>query len=157
MDSVAHVVPARGTVPKLGVLLGVVYGDIGTSPRYAFKSCLDLLHGHAAAEWEVLGLLSLIFWALMLIVTVKYVLVVMRADNRGEGGILALMVLAQRVSVGARTRAGLALIEVAGACLLFGDGVITPAISVLGVSKTWGATPRVGLPGGQIARPAPRP
>ena len=134
MDSVAHAVPARGTAPKLGVLLGVlgvVYGDIGTSPLYAFKSCLDLLHGRAAAEWEVLGLLSLIFWALVLIVTFKYVLLVMRADNGGEGGILALMVLAQRVSVSARTRAGLALIGVAGACLLFGDGVITPAISVL--------------------------
>ncbi len=134
MDSVAHAVPARGTAPKLGALLavlGVVYGDIGTSPLYAFKSCLDLLHGRAAAEWEVLGLLSLIFWALVLIVTLKYVLLVMQADNRGEGGILALMVLAQRVSVSARTRAGLALIGVAGACLLFGDGVITPAISVL--------------------------
>jgi len=72
MDSVAHALPARGTAPKFSVLLGVVYGDIGTSPLYAFKSCLDLLHGHAAAEWEVLGLLSLV-----LIVTVKYVLLVM--------------------------------------------------------------------------------
>ena len=134
MNIVSDVIPRRETTPKFGVLLGVlgvVYGDIGTSPLYAFKSCLDLLHGHAAAEWEVLGLLSLIFWALVLIVTIKYILLVMRADNRGEGGILALMVLAQRVSVGARTRVGLSLIGIAGACLLFGDGVITPAISVL--------------------------
>jgi KUP system potassium uptake protein len=82
-------------------------------------------------RWEILGVLSLIFWALVLIVTVKYVMVVMRADNRGEGGILALMALAQRAVRNARTRHILQLIGIGGACLFFGDGVITPAISVL--------------------------
>jgi KUP system potassium uptake protein len=112
----------------LGVL-GIVYGDIGTSPLYAFKASLD--HFAGFQRWEVLGILSLIFWSLILVVTVKYVLLVMRADNRGEGGILALMALAQRVSQGDRIRGVLALLGITGACLLFGDGVITPAISVL--------------------------
>ena len=135
MDGVAGRTRAGATTSvRLGPLLavlGVVYGDIGTSPLYAFKACLDLLKGGSLVQEEILGLLSLIFWALILIVTVKYVILVMRADNRGEGGILALMVLAQRVSTGPRTRAALALVGTAGACLLFGDGVITPAISVL--------------------------
>jgi KUP system potassium uptake protein len=112
-------------------VLGVVYGDIGTSPLYAFKASLALVSQRAPAAWEVMGVLSLLFWSLLLIVTVKYVLLVMRADNRGEGGILALMALAQRVSAGARTRWALGLIGIGGACLFFGDGLITPAISVL--------------------------
>ena len=78
-----------------------------------------------------MGILSLIFWSLILIVTLKYVMLVMRADNRGEGGILALMALAQRVSVGRSVKNAIALVGIAGACLFFGDGVITPAISVL--------------------------
>jgi KUP system potassium uptake protein len=112
-------------------VLGVVYGDIGTSPLYAFKASLQLFDGVPLAEAEVYGILSLFFWSLILIVTVKYVTLVMRADNHGEGGILALMALAQRVSVGTGTRNTLALVGIAGACLFFGDGVITPAISVL--------------------------
>jgi KUP system potassium uptake protein len=114
----------------LGVL-GVVYGDIGTSPLYAFKASLDLFKGVAITNVEVLGILSLIFWSLALIVTIKYVMLVMSADNRGEGGILALMALAQRVATGTGMRQGLALVGIAGACLFFGDGIITPAISVL--------------------------
>ena len=115
----------------LGVL-GVVYGDIGTSPLYALRASLDHFNGYGGvAEGEVLGVLSLVFWALVLIVTVKYVALVMRADNRGEGGILALMALAQRVTRGARMRTVLGLIGIGGASLFFGDGVITPAISVL--------------------------
>ena len=114
----------------LGVL-GVVYGDIGTSPLYAFKASLDLFKGVPITTLEVYGILSLIFWSLVLIVTVKYVMLVMRADNRGEGGILALMALAQRVSVGTALRNTLALVGIVGACLFFGDGIITPAISVL--------------------------
>jgi KUP system potassium uptake protein len=114
----------------LGVL-GVVYGDIGTSPLYAFKASLDHFRAGGVASWEVLGILSLIFWSLILIVTVKYVLLVMRADNHGEGGILALMALAQRVSRGRHTRNILAFVGIVGTCLFFGDGVITPAISVL--------------------------
>lgn len=120
--------------PRLGVLLavlGVVYGDIGTSPLYAFHASLVLLQPHPINAPEILGILSLIVWSLILIVTVKYVTLVMRADNRGEGGILALMALAQRVSKLASTRRGLALVGIVGASLFFGDGVITPAISVL--------------------------
>jgi KUP system potassium uptake protein len=112
-------------------VLGVVYGDIGTSPLYAFKASLELFQGMPVAVPEIMGILSLIFWSLVLIVTVKYVMLVMHADNRGEGGILALMALAQRVSVGTGMRNALALIGIAGACLFFGDGIITPAISVL--------------------------
>jgi KUP system potassium uptake protein len=125
---------ARRAPLQLGVLLsvlGVVYGDIGTSPLYAFKASLEHFTDSGVGEWEVLGILSLIFWSLVLIVTVKYVLLVMRADNRGEGGILALMALAQRVAESPRLKATLALVGIGGACLFFGDGVITPAISVL--------------------------
>jgi KUP system potassium uptake protein len=122
------------SAPRLGVLmavLGIVYGDIGTSPLYAFKASLQLFDPTQTTAVEIMGVLSLIFWSLIIIVTVKYVFLVMRADNRGEGGILALMALAQRVSVGAATKRALALVGIAGACLFFGDGVITPAISVL--------------------------
>jgi len=122
---------ATPRLPVLLAVLGVVYGDIGTSPLYALKACFDLMPNHVVATWEVLGLLSLIFWALFLIVTVKYVMLVMRADNHGEGGILALMALAQRVTHSERLRGLLALVGICGACLFFGDGVITPAISVL--------------------------
>ena len=114
----------------LGVL-GIVYGDIGTSPLYALKASLEHFTEPGVGRIEILGVLSLIFWALVLTVTVKYVLLVMRADNNGEGGILALMAVAQRGCSGARMRAFLGLIGIGGACLFFGDGVITPAISVL--------------------------
>ena len=112
-------------------VLGVVYGDIGTSPLYALKASLVHFSDVGVTRIEILGVLSLIFWSLILIVTVKYVLLVMRADNHGEGGILALMALAQRGTSGAAMRTALGLIGVGGACLFFGDGVITPAISVL--------------------------
>jgi KUP system potassium uptake protein len=112
-------------------VLGVVYGDIGTSPLYAFKASLQFFSNAAITPTEVLGILSLIFWSLVFIVTVKYVTLIMHADNRGEGGILALMALAQRVSVGTGVRKTLTLVGIAGACLFFGDGLITPAISVL--------------------------
>jgi KUP system potassium uptake protein len=112
-------------------VLGVVYGDIGTSPLYAFQASIDHFRHHGGALWEVLGILSMIFWSLVLIVTVKYVSLVMRADNRGEGGILALTALAQRVVTSPRVRRLLGLVGVCGACLFFGDGMITPAISVL--------------------------
>ncbi len=130
------VIPTVGhkSLPKASMLLavlGVVYGDIGTSPLYAFKTSLQLFHDVPITETEIMGILSLIFWSLILIVTIKYVLLVMRADNHGEGGILALMAMAQRVSSGAHMRRVLALVGIAGACLFFGDGIITPAISVL--------------------------
>ena len=137
MNQVSHADSAklqRG-LPKLGALigvLGVVYGDIGTSPLYAFKAILALFGGRAISNGEIIGCLSLIFWSLILIVTLKYVLLVMRADNRGEGGILALMALAQRSITSKRMHWAVALTGIGGACLLFGDGAITPAISVLG-------------------------
>jgi KUP system potassium uptake protein len=112
-------------------VIGVVYGDIGTSPLYALKASLHIFADVPFGETEILGILSLFFWSLIMIVTVKYVTLIMRADNQGEGGILALTALAQRVSVNAGTRAALGLIGIIGACLFFGDGVITPAISVL--------------------------
>ena len=121
-------------IPRLGALvgvLGIVYGDIGTSPLYAFQATIALLGKHRITDGEIIGCLSLIFWSLILIVTVKYVLLVMRADNRGEGGILALMALAQRTATSERVRRTIALIGIGGACLFFGDGVITPAISVM--------------------------
>ena len=114
----------------LGVL-GVVYGDIGTSPLYAMRAAALHFSDNGLERWEILGLLSLIFWSLILVVTVKYVLFVMRADNRGEGGILALTALAQRTMTTPNGRFAVGAIGVAGACLFFGDGVITPAISVL--------------------------
>ncbi len=108
--------------------LGVVYGDIGTSPLYTVKQCFDGID--SVTMPRVFGVLSLIAWTLTLVVTAKYVLVLLRADNRGEGGILALMVLALRATIRGPNRwvlwAGLF-----GAALFYGDGVLTPAISVL--------------------------
>lgn len=113
--------------------LGVVYGDIGTSPLYALRECFSSAHGVAASHAHVLGVLSLIFWSLILIVSIKYLAIVLRATNKGEGGILALMALAfPRHSPGAsRRRALLIGLGVFGAALLYGDGMITPSISVL--------------------------
>jgi KUP system potassium uptake protein len=112
-------------------VLGVVYGDIGTSPLYAFRAAMLHFNDDGIERWEILGLLSLIVWSLILTVTVKYVTFVLRADNKGEGGILALMALAQRHARTDRGRWIVALIGIAGASLFFGDGIITPAISVL--------------------------
>ena len=114
--------------------LGVVYGDIGTSPLYALRECFHGNHEIPVNRDNVLGVLSLIFWALMLIVSIKYIAFVLRADNRGEGGVLALMSLAMPEKRGQRPR-GIArwvlLIGVFGAALLYGDGIITPAVSIL--------------------------
>ncbi|MFL5348453.1 MAG: potassium transporter Kup [Hyalangium sp.] len=115
--------------------LGVVYGDIGTSPLYALRECFSGPHGIHPTPDNVMGVLSLIFWALITIVSVKYLLFVMRADNRGEGGILALMALVMHRPRGARAphpaRPVLLTLGLFGAALLYGDGLITPAISVL--------------------------
>jgi KUP system potassium uptake protein len=119
--------PAR-IVGNLAVAaLGVVYGDIGTSPLYAVKQCFE--DAASVSRPVVFGVLSLIVWSLTLVVTIKYVLVLMRADNRGEGGILALTVLAMRAAAG-RYR-WILFAGLFGAALFYGDGVITPAISVL--------------------------
>jgi KUP system potassium uptake protein len=118
------------TAALIGVL-GVVYGDIGTSPLYALRAALLHFAADGIERWEILGILSLIFWSLILTVTVKYVVFVLRADNRGEGGILALMAMAQRHAQTARGRSIVVMLGIIGASLFFGDGIITPAISVL--------------------------
>ncbi len=110
--------------------LGVVYGDIGTSPLYAFKEAFGQ-HGVQVSPQNVFGVLSLIFWSLVLVVSVKYATFIMRADNKGEGGIMALMSLAQRGVKNQRARWWIMALGMFGAALFFGDGVITPAISVL--------------------------
>ncbi|HEU5083668.1 MAG TPA: KUP/HAK/KT family potassium transporter [Acidimicrobiales bacterium] len=113
--------------------LGVVYGDIGTSPLYAMRESLEG-HGHVldVTETSVLGLLSLIFWSLVIVITIKYLVFVMRADNQGEGGILALTALVTPDGhLRSRTRLALITVGLFGTALLYGDGMITPAISVL--------------------------
>jgi KUP system potassium uptake protein len=126
---------AAGHAPKAGLTaltlgaVGVVYGDIGTSPLYALRESLRLAAADGVTRNEVLGVVSLLLWALILIVTLKYVLLLLRADNRGEGGILALLALVQH-AIGRRTGVTFAL-GVAGAALFFGDAILTPAISVL--------------------------
>src|ERR1700730_3548884 len=112
--------------------LGVVFGDIGTSPLYAFQVALSGTGHPAPKAADVLGIVSLILWALMVMVSLKYVVFVLRADNDGEGGILALLSLvgADQVASGVKLPV-LVLLGVIGASLLYGDGVITPAISVL--------------------------
>lgn len=112
--------------------LGVVFGDIGTSPLYSLKVCFDKSHGLPVTAPNTLGLLSLMFWALVLIISVKYLGFVLRADNRGEGGILALMSLTLKERAGKGTRWVLIALGLFGAALLYGDGIITPAITVLG-------------------------
>ncbi|MGH8077326.1 MAG: KUP/HAK/KT family potassium transporter, partial [Lysobacter sp.] len=112
--------------------IGVVFGDIGTSPLYTIKEAFSPHYGLTPDHATVLGILSLVFWALMLVITVKYVTVIMRADNDGEGGIMALMALAQRIlPKGSKSSYTVGILGIFGASLFFGDGVITPAISVL--------------------------
>jgi KUP system potassium uptake protein len=125
--------PRGATLAKLALgALGVVYGDIGTSPLYALKECFNGLHGIAPAPENVVGVVSLVFWAMTFVVTFKYLSFVMRADNRGEGGILALMALVGKTETTQAGRRVLLVLGLFGAALLYGDGVITPAISVLG-------------------------
>ena len=118
-------------VRSLGAL-GVVYGDIGTSPLYAFREAIHATGGQGADRAGILGILSLILWSLLVVVTFKYLAIVMRADNHGEGGILALtaLVLPTTATAAGRKRV-LVWFGLFGAALLYGDGIITPAISVL--------------------------
>jgi KUP system potassium uptake protein len=130
--------PERSRQPKTGFWaltlgsIGVVYGDIGTSPLYALRESVVAAvgSGNPANETVVLGILSLIIWALILIVTVKYVVILLRADNNGEGGTLALMALAHR-AVGARGAGTVILLGIISGALFYGDAIITPALSVL--------------------------
>jgi KUP system potassium uptake protein len=130
----AHGAHAGGLGSLSLAALGVVFGDIGTSPIYAFKESLSPEHGIAADPAAVLGVLSLIVWSLTMVVTIKYLAFVMKANNRGEGGIFSLYALLPhrlRAAGGARGHRLLVLAMIVGAALLYGDGVITPAISVL--------------------------
>jgi KUP system potassium uptake protein len=112
--------------------LGVVFGDIGTSPLYAVKQSVIAAGGALPAAPAVLGALSLIFWSLLIVVTVKYVFIIMRADNNGEGGVMALAALAHRsTGLGRGLKTAIALVSLAGLALFYGDGMLTPAISVL--------------------------
>ena len=112
--------------------IGVVFGDIGTSPLYTLKEAFSPHYGLVANHDTVLGILSLVFWALMLVVTLKYVTIIMRADNEGEGGIMALMALSQRIlPKGSKSVYVVGILGIFGASLFFGDSVITPAMTVL--------------------------
>lgn len=116
--------------------LGVVYGDIGTSPLYALRECFHGPHAIAPSAANILGVLSLIFWSLVIIISTKYMVFILRADNRGEGGILSLAALATPIKPsGVSEKWILIVIGVFGAALLYGDGILTPAISVLGAME----------------------
>ncbi len=121
--------------------VGVVFGDIGTSPLYAMREALAHTRG-IPTDMAALGVVSLVFWALTLIVTIKYLVVVLRADNKGEGGTLAMMALAQHAM---GRRSGMVfLLGIIGAALFYGDGLITPAISVLSAAEGVVDAPGVG-------------
>jgi KUP system potassium uptake protein len=139
-----HAAAGRSQLATLALAsLGVVFGDIGTSPLYALRECLNRAHGVSTAANNVFGIVSLVFWALTVVISLKYVAYVLRADNAGEGGILALTALATRSSGLKPGAHKLALaVGLFGASLLFGDGIITPAISVLSAVEGLGiATP----------------
>jgi len=123
----------KKSLPSLAVAaIGVVFGDIGTSPLYSLKEAFSPDHGIAMTPDAILGVISLLFWAIMVVVSLKYVLFVMRADNNGEGGVLALMALSLRsLKRGSRATGLLMLLGIFGACMFYGDAVITPAISVI--------------------------
>jgi KUP system potassium uptake protein len=129
----AGAAPEGGRWLALGLTtLGVVFGDIGTSPLYAFRECFLGLHAVPLSEANVLGVLSLMVWSLIIVISIKYLVFVMQADNRGEGGIIALVALLGPISAGPGSlRRALILLGVFGAALLYADGTITPAISVL--------------------------
>jgi KUP system potassium uptake protein len=129
-------VPAAGRSPRYTLLLslgalGVVYGDIGTSPLYAIRECFYGSHSVPPTPGNILGVLSLIFWTLMIVISIKYLVFILQADNRGEGGILALMALVRPDAGGRHRISPVVIIGLFGAALLYGDGMITPAISVL--------------------------
>jgi KUP system potassium uptake protein len=135
MHAIAPSQPMRGnsrTAALTLAALGVVYGDIGTSPLYTIKEIFAPSTGVPLSPHTVIGAVSVVFWALMLVVTLKYIVLVLRADNRGEGGIVALLALASQSTAGRPAlRRRLLLLGSFGACLFYGDSVLTPAISVL--------------------------
>src|SRR3954471_24890954 len=129
----AEVAPTRhGTAALTLSALGVVYGDIGTSPLYTIKEIFSASTGVPLNPETLVGAVSVVFWALMLVVTLKYVTLIMRASNAGEGGIMALLALASTtVAHQPALRRRLLLLGAFGACLFYGDSVLTPAISVM--------------------------
>ena len=129
-DSQGHRIHGSNSALALGAV-GVVYGDIGTSPLYALKEVFVGHHPLTVDKLHIYGALSLVFWTLIFIVTIKYVFLIMRADNKGEGGSLALLALVQRMSGGGRWAGSLVMLGVMATALFFGDAMITPAISVL--------------------------
>ncbi|MEY4007058.1 MAG: potassium transporter Kup, partial [Gemmatimonadota bacterium] len=136
-----HHVESNPTGKRLAILtltaLGVVYGDIGTSPLYAMKEAFSKPeYGLTVDPATVYGVLSLVLWSLILVVSVKYIVFILRADNRGEGGILAMLALLIRDDGTPRAKRGiLVTLALFGAALLYGDGIITPAMSVLGAME----------------------
>ena len=148
-DAHSHAGPGHGS--RLATLtiaaIGIVYGDIGTSPLYTMKEVFSAEHGIALTHSNILGVVSLILWGLILIISLKYVTLVLRANNRGEGGIMALSALAMSsVGAGSRWHYPVMLLGMMGAGLFYGDGVITPAISVLSA-----------IEGLEVATPALKP
>lgn len=122
----------RSNLLKLSIAaLGIVYGDIGTSPLYAVRICFSPANGLAVDTANILGILSLIFWSLFLLISVKYLTLIIRADNRGEGGVLALMALTRHTCKGRYSGIILLILGIIGAALLYGDGLITPVITVI--------------------------
>src|SRR5438034_9909627 len=117
--------------PLIVGAIGVVFGDIGTSPLYTLRECFTGAHGLPLTEENVYGILSVVFWAITIIVTLKYVTLIMRADNHGEGGIMALTALVSRGLSDPRARWWLVVLGIFGAAVFYGDGMIRPAISVL--------------------------
>ncbi|CAB3745000.1 Low affinity potassium transport system protein kup [Paraburkholderia rhynchosiae] len=132
-DRVGEPSPHRKALPALALAaLGVVYGDIGTSPLYTLSTVFAPGNGLPLNAFNIVGIVSLIFWSLMVVVSLKYVVLILRANNHGEGGIMALLALAaSSVATRPRLRRALLMVGVMGAALFFGDSVITPAISVL--------------------------
>ena len=125
---------AKPSLARTGLTLGalgVVFGDIGTSPLYAMRLSAVAAGGAIPPPFAVYGVLSLIFWALVIVVTVKYVVFIMRADNNGEGGVMALAALAHRAPVSRTAKTAIGIAALMGLALFYGDGMLTPAMSVL--------------------------
>jgi KUP system potassium uptake protein len=132
MSGSVHTARGRQALPLVVGAIGVVYGDIGTSPLYTIQQAFSPAYGLAPDAGNVLGVLSLVFWSLLLVITVKYVAIILRADNRGEGGVLALMAVVQRsLPIASPLAYAVGIMGIFGTALFFGDGVLTPAISVL--------------------------
>src|SRR5262245_21342183 len=147
MSSVEHgAVERQGSERKLVLTaLGVVFGDIGTSPLYAFRECFAEAHGIVVTPDNVVGLLSLILWSLTLVISIKYVSISMKSDNRGEGGVLALSTLLLAATRNWKFWTPVSAVGLFGAALFFGDGFITPPVSILGAMEGIGvAAPSLG-------------